>query len=133
MLAMRRFYRFFWIAAVGLIGVAIGLGIGTKWSKAPARIGGASDPSKDAEAALDSAVAEVDFEETPFEDAVKQLQQKSPVPIVVHWSKLKKAGIDRRTPITFRARSVTLGRALHELTRPLSAAGSDVVYGPSCA
>jgi hypothetical protein len=68
-----------------------------------------------ADKAVNLVLPEVDLEGIPFSRAIEQIQKQSPVPIIVHWDKLAAAGLDATSPVSFRARNVTLGRVLSEL------------------
>jgi hypothetical protein len=75
----------------------------------------------EAELALDRAVGEIDFENTPLEQAVATLQRDSGTPIVVDWADLEPKGLKRTVPVTLRARGIPLDEALDRILQPLNA------------
>ena len=56
-----------------------------------------------AEEAINMVVPEIDLEAVPFSQAVEKARELSPVPIIVRWEKLAAAGLDAKSPVTFRA------------------------------
>jgi hypothetical protein len=75
----------------------------------------------EAELALDRPVGEVDFENTPLEQAVATLTQKTGTPIVVDWADLEPKGLKGTQPVTLRARGIPLDDVLDRILRPLNA------------
>jgi hypothetical protein len=73
----------------------------------------------EAELALDRPVGELDFDNTPLEQAIATLEQRSGTPIVVDWADLEPKGLKRTQPVTLRAREIPLGEALDRILQPL--------------
>jgi hypothetical protein len=107
------------LLAVGAVGVVIGRSV------APP-----APPLTRAEVerivGLDRVIADVDFRQTPFEEAVEFLRNKSGVNVTAKWRELESAGIDRNTPITLRVANLPLKRVL-ELVCDEAGGGSTVV------
>jgi hypothetical protein len=74
----------------------------------------------DAELALDRPVGEVDFEDTPLDQALATLAQKSGTPIVVDWAGLSGVGLTPGQRVTLRARAIPLADALDRLLQPFT-------------
>jgi hypothetical protein len=75
----------------------------------------------EAELALERPVGEVDFENTPLEQAVATLTQKTGTPIVVDWADLEPKGLKGTQPVTLRARGVPLDEVLDRILLQLKA------------
>src|SRR3954454_20259490 len=75
----------------------------------------------EAELALERPIGEVDFDNTPLEQAVATLEQASGTPIVVDWTDLEPKGLKRTQPVTLRARGISLDEALDRILQPLNA------------
>src|SRR4051794_40732916 len=81
----------------------------------------AAEPVTEAELALERPVGEVDFDNTPLEQALAMLAQKSGTPIVVDWADLEPKGLNRTEPVTLRARGIPLDEALDRILLQLGA------------
>ncbi|MFP4104600.1 MAG: hypothetical protein ACLFVU_00790, partial [Phycisphaerae bacterium] len=57
----------------------------------------------------------------PMEDVIQFIRDISDINIHVNWTSLKLVGIDKKTPITIKARNITIARALDMLTDQISA------------
>ncbi len=67
----------------------------------------------------------VDFEGTPFDQVIERLASEHGLNIIVNWNDLKRAGVDRKTPIELSLpRQITLKRVLNET---LEQAGAGLV------
>src|SRR4051794_1257232 len=75
----------------------------------------------EAELALERAMGEIDFENTPLDQAIATLASASGTPIVVDWVDLEPRGLNRTEPVTLRARGIPLDEALDRILLQLSA------------
>src|SRR4051812_1000126 len=75
----------------------------------------------EAELALERPVGEIDFDNTPLEQAVAALARATGTPIVVDWADLEPKGLKRTEPVTLRARGIPLDEALDRILEPLNA------------
>jgi len=57
-------------------------------------------------------IGEINFDATPFEQALSELADKSGVRIFVNWQALQAAGVNRDTPVSVRLPDTTLRKAL---------------------
>src|SRR5688500_1613900 len=93
------------LSAVGAVGVVIGRSVAP-----PAR------PLTRAESGrvvgVDRALVDVNFRDTPFEEAVEFLRTGSGVNVTAKWRELESAGVDRNTPVTLRVANLPLRRVL---------------------
>lgn len=72
------------------------------------------DPMDDA---LDRRLPELSFDAVPFSDALEALKDAAGLNLFVDWKTLEAAGIDKTTPVTFRARGMTARKVLARLLR----------------
>src|SRR5688572_10467472 len=65
---------------------------------------------------MDKVIPEIKFDAVPLEQAVEFLRQATGAPIEVHWEGLEqRTAATRATPVTLKARDVTLADALPRL------------------
>src|SRR4051812_15140096 len=75
----------------------------------------------EAELALERPIGEVDFDNTPLDQAVATLERASGTPIVVDWTDLEPKGLNRTQPVTLHARGIRLDETLDRILQPLNA------------
>jgi hypothetical protein len=68
-----------------------------------------------AEAALDGTIDSLEFNATPAEQAVKVIEQKTGIHIVVNWDSLVKRGVSPQSPVTASLQYVAVSDALHAI------------------
>jgi hypothetical protein len=61
---------------------------------------------------LDQRIESISFEQTPLQEAIQVIREKTGKNIYVHWRALEDAGVKRDTPVNVRLRDVKLGAAL---------------------
>ncbi|MCL2700253.1 MAG: hypothetical protein FWE88_01015 [Phycisphaerae bacterium] len=97
----------------------------TASANTPARTSGASaQPAKEAApAAVPIAKAlegGVEFSQTPLREVVNFLRDKARLNIAVNWTALEEVGITKDSPVSLKARNLTLGRVLDLLLADVS-------------
>lgn len=65
---------------------------------------------------LDRTIDQIDLENVPFNEAVKQIQKLTPVPISIDYAALRASALDKQTPTTIHGVNLTLRRTLDQLT-----------------
>jgi hypothetical protein len=94
------------LVVVGLLGVLIGR------STAPSVSPATMIRQRQIDAGLDRTVPAVDFNNTPLDQAIDFLRKQTHANISVNWRALEAAGIDNKTPVSFMASQISLGKAL---------------------
>lgn len=138
-----RFASRFWISFAGLA-LLVGTLTWQLYAQPPAspekkEAGVTSATTKDADAAakiasaaaksvapsldpVEQALAQkisVDFQETPLQEALKQLQEKANVPIILAAKRLEEAGIPLDTPVTLSSSNISLQLAIELIVKEL--------------
>jgi hypothetical protein len=82
-----------------------------------------------AAAQLERTLPEVNFNRIGFADALDFLRDVSGLNVLVDWRALEEAGIDRNTPIEYKARDVKFGAALKAVTTLAGDSKNPVTFG----
>ncbi len=90
---------------VGAIGGVVGRSVGPP-QRPPTRAQVLADLG------FERVVPEVNFQATPFDEAIDFLRQRTSTNVVVRWRVLEASGIDEKTPITLRVSKLPLRRVL---------------------
>lgn len=69
---------------------------------------------------LGGGLREIDFSELPLKDAVEFLRNLSGLNFHVNWRAMETTGVTRETPVTVKAKDISIARALDLLTDQLS-------------
>jgi len=121
-------YRHLRISCVGVVGVAIGLLAGSRLVKDGDRPSAVEPRGRCRGGAQQGDSRNRPGKRRLFNEAVERIRKLSPVPIIVRWEELAAAWLDTKSPVTFRARDVTLGRVLSELVKAVNTANASVTY-----
>lgn len=84
-------------------------------------------PTRNAAAALESRVPEVQFQETPLEDVMTWMSEVMRINVVVRWRELEPLGVTRATPISLHLKNLRAAQVLNVILN--DAAGPDVRLG----
>ena len=106
---MRRAIGFFLLLlAVGAVGVVVGRSIAPP-ARPPTR------EQVETDVGLDRVIAEVNFKQTPLNEAVALLRQQTATNLIAEWRELESAGIDANAPVSLRVTKLPLRRVLELL------------------
>ena len=109
-----------------ILAVMIALGFGAAGDPGPTSQPSAAQTAHDRDDAakkkLNLPLAAINFENTPFGDAINELRDKSSLPIRVDWKALQEIGVDRKTAITLHIPELRASTVLDLL---LMVAGAD--------
>jgi hypothetical protein len=97
------------VVAVGLLGVVIGRSSAGPTSPL------AVVQQAEIDAGMERVVPPIDFHETPFQQVIEFLRDRTHANLVVNWPALQAAGVDRELPVTLSLAKTSLSRVLDVL------------------
>ncbi len=129
---MLNLYRLLLPAVIGALGLCDSAGGQGKPPAAEARPPASGEEvmftkMADVERALETPAPDIAFNETPLEQALKTLQERAKVNMLVDWADLENNGVERDKPITLHLRNLPLRVALTEVLR--QAGGEEAKLG----